>query len=110
MSGTNRLTLIVFAPTRRATSETFIRANLAGLPMRCIPYFGDEWPLRQPLQALYATSIVLSKVLTRMRLLSAASLPASFVAWLIIRRLPPGRSAGGIWVRGGQSDGGLRLE
>ena len=89
MSGTNRLTLLVFAPTRRATSETFIRANLVGLPMRCIPYFGDEWPLRQPLQALYATSIVLSKVLTRMRLLSAASLPASFVAWLIIRRYRP---------------------
>ena len=89
MSGTNRLTLLVFAPTRRATSETFIRANLAGLPMRCIPYFGDEWPLRQPLQALYATSIVLSKVLTRMRLLRAASWPASFVAWLIIRRYRP---------------------
>ena len=89
MSGTNRLTLVVFAPTRRAKSETFIRANLAGLPMRCIPYFGDEWPLRRPLQALYATSIVLSKVLTRMRLLRAASWPASFVAWLIIRRYSP---------------------
>lgn len=89
MSESQRLNLLVFAPTRRATSETFIRANLAGLPMRCIPYFGDEWPLRRPLQALYATAIVLSKVLTRMRLLRAASWPASFVAWLMIRRYRP---------------------
>ena len=65
MSRSQRPTLLVFAPTRRATSETFIRANLAGLPMRCIAYFGDEWPLNRPLHSLYATAIVFSKLLTQ---------------------------------------------
>ena len=89
MSRSQQPTLLVFAPTRRATSETFIRANLAGLPMRCIAYFGDEWPLNRPLQSLYATAIVLSKLLTQIRLLRAASWPAACVAWLLIRRYRP---------------------
>ena len=89
MSRSQSPTLLVFAPTRRATSETFIRANLAGLPMRCIAYFGDEWPLNRPLQSLYATAIVLSKLLTQIRLLRAASWPAACVAWLLIRRYRP---------------------
>jgi glycosyltransferase involved in cell wall biosynthesis len=46
-------TLLVFAPTRRAVSETFIRANLAGLPFQVEAYFGDEFPLLQPLRFLY---------------------------------------------------------
>ena len=29
--------LLVFAPTRRAASETFVRANLAGLPAVSLP-------------------------------------------------------------------------
>ncbi|GIS13426.1 MAG: hypothetical protein CM15mP116_00090 [Synechococcus sp.] len=33
-----------FAPTRRAASETFVRANLAGLPFEVQAYFGDEYP------------------------------------------------------------------
>ncbi len=89
MSRSQQPTLLVFAPTRRATSETFIRANLAGLPMRCIAYFGDEWPLNRPLQSLYATAIVFSKLLTQLRLLRAASLPAACVAWLLIHRYRP---------------------
>ena len=84
-----RPTLLVFAPTRRATTETFIRANLAGLPMRCIAYFGDEWSFLRPLQSLYTSAIFLSKLLTRLRLVRAASWPGSFVGWLFIRRYRP---------------------
>jgi len=45
--------LLVFAPTRRAASETFVRANLAGLPFELDAYFGDEFPWRQPLRCAY---------------------------------------------------------
>ena len=43
-------TLLVFAPTRRAASETFIRANLRGLPFWVHAYFGYERPAMQPLR------------------------------------------------------------
>ena len=89
MSSEARRRLLVLAPSRRATSETFIRANLAGLPFRCRAYVGDEWPLNQPDQMLYASAIVLSKVFTRLRWLRLASLPASVVAWWLIRRHRP---------------------
>lgn len=45
--------LLVLAPTRRAASETFVRANLAGLPFAITAYFGDEWPLGQPWRFAY---------------------------------------------------------
>lgn len=89
MSGNERSSLLVLAPSRRATTETFIRANLAGMPFRCRVYVGDEWPLKQPDQMLYASAIVLSKVFTRLRWLRLASLPASLVAWWLIRRHRP---------------------
>ena len=81
--------LVVFAPTRQAASETFIRANLAGLPFRITAYFGDERPVAQPLRWLYGSAILLSKLLTRLRLLRLAGLPAAWVAWLLIRLDPP---------------------
>ena len=81
--------LMVFAPTRKATSETFIRANLAGLPFRIQAWFGDERPLVRPLRFLYGSAILLSKLLTRLRLLRLAGLPAAWVAWLLIRLDPP---------------------
>ena len=77
--------LLVFAPTRRAVSETFIRANLAGLPFRIRACFGDECPPLQPLRCLYGWSILLSKVLTRFGLIRLAGLPAAMVAWWLIR-------------------------
>ena len=81
--------LLVFAPSRRAVSETFVRANLAGLPFRIRAWFGDERPLWQPLRCVYGWSILLSKVLTRLGLLRLAGLPAAWVAWLLIRLDPP---------------------
>lgn len=85
----SRFRLMVFAPTRRAASETFIRANLDGLPFRTEAYFGDERPVDQPLRWLYGHGIVLSKLFTRLRLLRLAGLPAALVAHQLIRRTRP---------------------
>ena len=82
-------TLLVFAPTRRAASETFIRANLRGLPFRVHAYFGDERSPRQPLRCLYGVAVLISKVLTQLGWLRLASWPASLVAMLIVRRHHP---------------------
>lgn len=83
------LTLLVFAPTRRAPTETFVRANLEGLPFRTVAYFGDERPLASPDRLAYGLAILASKLLTRLRLLRLASLPGSLVAWWLIRRHRP---------------------
>ena len=39
--------VLVFAPTRRSPTETFVRANLARLPLPQIAYFGDEFGFGQ---------------------------------------------------------------
>ena len=78
-------TLLVFAPTRRAASETFIRANLRGLPFRVHAYFGDERPPMQPLRCLYGVGVLISKAFTRLGWLRLASWPAALVARLIVR-------------------------
>ena len=83
------LTLLVFAPTRRAATETFVRANLEGLPFRTTAYFGDELPLAAPARLAYGLAILASKALTRLGLLRLASLPGSLVAWSLIRRHRP---------------------
>ncbi len=70
-------TLLVFAPTRRAASETFIRANLRGLPFRVHAYFGDERPPMQPLRCLYGVAVLISKVFTQLGWLRLASWPAA---------------------------------
>jgi len=81
--------LLVFAPTARAASETFIRANLEGLPFAVSAYFGDERPLRDPWRLAYGSAILLSKLLTRLRFLRLAALPAALVARGLIRRHRP---------------------
>lgn len=77
--------LLMLAPTRRAASETFIRANLEGLPFHVTACFGDECPLGRPLALAYGLAIVLSKLLTRMHLLRLAGIPAALVTGLLIR-------------------------
>ncbi len=77
--------LLVFAPTRRAPTETFVRANLQGLPFEIIAYFGDERPLSNPGRLAYGIAIFFSKALTRLGFLQAATLPGSLVALLLIR-------------------------
>ena len=69
--------LLVFAPTRRAPTETFVRANLQGLPFEIIAYFGDEQPLSDPGRLAYGLAILVSKALTRFGFLRLASLPGS---------------------------------
>ena len=81
--------LLVFAPTRRAASETFVRANLAGLPFAVSAYFGDECSLRSPARLAYGLSVVLSKVFTRLGWLRLAEWPAALVALVLIRRHSP---------------------
>ena len=81
--------LLVFAPTRRAASETFIRANLGGLPFQTYAYFGDERSLSNPLQLLYGISILVSKGLTRIGWLRFSSLPGSLVALLLVKYHKP---------------------
>ncbi len=83
------LRVLVLAPTRRAATETFVRANLTQLPFEMIAYFGDERPIGQPLRLSYGLAILASKVLTRIGLLRLATLPASLVAWWLIRRHRP---------------------
>ena len=82
-------TLLVFAPTRRAASETFIRANLSGLPFQMHAYFGDERSFVNPLRLLYGVSVLVSKGLTRIGWLQFSSLPGSLVAWLIVKYHKP---------------------
>ncbi len=81
--------LLVFAPTRRAPTETFVRANLHGLPFEITAYFGDERPLSDPCRLAYGLAIFASKALTRLGLLRLATLPGSLVAWCLIRRHQP---------------------
>ena len=81
--------LLMLAPTRRAVSETFIRANVEGLPFQVSALFGDERPLRRPIALAYGLAILLSKVLTRMRLLRLAEMPAACVIWWVIGRQRP---------------------
>lgn len=84
-----RLRLLAFAPSARAPSETFIRANLRGLPFDTIAYFGDDLSWRRPAQAAYATAVLLSKLFTRAGLHRAATVPPSLVAWALCRRHRP---------------------
>ena len=63
-----RQRLLVLAPTQRAASETFVRANLAGLPFATTAYFGDEMPFHNPWRLAYGVAVALSKLLTRLGL------------------------------------------
>ena len=85
----SRERVLVLAPTARAASETFIRANLNGLSFALTAYFGDEVPLTAPWRLVYGTSILLSKLFTRLHWLRLAGLPAACVAFTLIRRHQP---------------------
>ena len=83
------LHVLVLAPTRRAASETFIRANISGLPFRKTAAFGDERPLHRPLAFLHGWAVLLSKALTQLGLLRLASLPAACTTRLLLWRHQP---------------------
>ena len=84
-----RQRLLVLAPTRRAASETFVRANLAGLPFITTAYFGDERPLTEPWRLAYGVAVLCSKLLTRLGWLRLAGWPAAVVTRWLIRRHQP---------------------
>ena len=81
--------VLVLAPTARAVSETFIRANLNGLSFDLTAYFGDDLPLHAPWRLAYGSAIVISKLFTRLNWLHLAGLPAACVAFALIRRHQP---------------------
>ena len=81
--------VLVLAPTRRARTETFVRANLARLPFVVEACFGDEMPWREPLKVLYGLAVLTSKVFTRLGRLRLATLPTSMVAMLLVKRHRP---------------------
>ena len=84
------LRLLVFAPSRRRASETFIRANLRGLPCRTTVYCGDELPWRGPPWRLaYGLSIGVSKLLYRCGWQRAGTWLPSLVATWICRHERP---------------------
>ncbi len=70
--------VLLLAPTRRSPTETFVRANLARLPLRQVACFGDA-------RSLYGLAIVLSKICTRLGWQRLATLPGSLAAWAFIR-------------------------
>jgi len=86
---TMSLRLLVFAPTRRAPTQTFVRANLERLPFALVAYFGDERPASEPWRWAYGSAILLSKRFARLHLLRLAGLPAALVARGLIRRHRP---------------------
>ena len=81
--------VLVLAPTARAASETFVRANLQGLPFAVTAYFGDERPLNAPWRLAYGMAIGLSKLFTRLHWLRLAGWPAALVARALIGRHQP---------------------
>ena len=83
--------VMVFAPTRRSPTETFIRNNLAGMPLRQTTFFGDECSgiLHVPGQMAYGMAIFISKVFTRLGLLRLSTFPASLIAYCLIRWYQP---------------------
>ena len=81
--------LLIFAPTRSASSETFVRNTLKRLPFYVDAYFGDEISCKDIKVFAYGFSIFLSKALTRLGLLRLATLPASLVAILLVRYHKP---------------------
>jgi glycosyltransferase involved in cell wall biosynthesis len=84
------LRLLVFAPSRRRASETFIRANLRGLPCSTTVYCGDEWPWRgPPLRLAYGLAVGVSKLLDRCGWQRAATwLPSLVAAWICVHERP----------------------
>ena len=96
--------VLVLAPTRRAASETFVRANLAGLPFEVQAYFGDEVPWNQPPRLAYGLSVLVSKICTRLGLLRLAGWPAAGGA--SSDRSPSARpGVGGVWLSCCAGDG-----
>ena len=77
--------VLVFVPTRRSPTETFVRANLARMPLVQIVYVGDEFGRwNHPGQMTYFLAILMSKALTRLGWNRLASWPAACVAFVLI--------------------------
>lgn len=78
------LRLLIFAPSRRRASETFIRANLRGMPFNTVIYCGDEFPLfGSPLRLAYGLAVLSSKLLYRIGWQSLGTwIPSQVAIWI----------------------------
>ena len=83
--------VIVFAPTRCSPSETFVRSNLAAMPLRQIAFFGDEFAVisRRFGQSAYGVATLISKICTRLRLQRLSTFPTSLIAYWLIQWYRP---------------------
>ena len=81
--------VLLMAPSRRAASETFIRANLSGFSFRKTVVFGDEYNSENLLLMAHSCAILLSKLLSRLGLLHAASVPAAITTWILVKYYRP---------------------
>ncbi|QEY32437.1 glycosyltransferase [Synechococcus sp. RSCCF101] len=82
--------LLLFVPTRRRASETFIRANLRGLGEQAVVVCGDERPWRgDRLRLLYGLAVLVSKACSRLGLHRLATAVVSPVAVRLCRRERP---------------------
>lgn len=84
-----RLRLLAFVPSWDSPTETFVRANLRGLPFETFAFYGDRLSVRRPFQALYACSVYISKILYQLGLKRIGTFPPSFVAWILCKRYRP---------------------
>ncbi len=84
-----RLRLLAFVPSSNSPTETFVRANLRGLPFEIFAFYGDLFSPCHPLQALYALSVYFSKVLYHFGFKKFGTFPPSLVALVLCRIYRP---------------------
>lgn len=84
-----RLRLLAFVPSSDSPTETFVRANLRGLPFEIFAFYGDLVFPCHPFQALYGSSIYFSKILYRFGFKKFGTFPPSLVAWILCQIYRP---------------------
>ena len=84
-----RLRLIAFVPSWDSPTETFVRANLRGLPFKIFAFYGDLFLFCHPLQTLYASSVYISKILYQIGFKKYGTFLPSFVAWILCKIYRP---------------------
>lgn len=84
-----QLRLLAFVPSAHAPTETFVRANLRGLPFETFAFYGDEFALCRPLQVAYACSVCISKIFYRLGMKRVGTFPPSLVVWILCQIYRP---------------------
>ena len=78
--------VIILAPSSKRLSETFIRANLIGLPFEITAYFGDAFgPLFSLAQNLYCLSTLFAKILYHFGFFKLGTFVHSLIVLFLVR-------------------------